>query len=531
MKAPSIGWQVTAFLLVVVAGHLSLFPRVADLDAFYHVGHTAAYLEGSVFDVSLPWATMSIIGERGGDLWWGYHVLLLPLAAAFEPLTAIRVGALLSTLVLGLTAAWVFRRHGVPHAMLWAAGLLIAIPNLGYRFLMLRPHVLTLAASLALLAVLARGRWWHVLLLSASIAWLHLSLFWIAPGLVVAFSLVRLPIGIASGPNPDDRSVPLGAALAAAFGGVLIGWLLRPEPLATISLLNVQLVRLFMEQAGGDPLQFAVEVFPIGVGELVRTSWLFLLGWIAALVVTVRAIRDGILVELGEERTTLLITTAVVSIAFFGLALLSARRAMEQWLLFGYTAIPFVSLLGREWWQGAAGRSRRIAGVAVAVLLVGHVAWGAWRHSLNVRLAAFDARSLIQAAEYLEEASRPGEVVFHARWDNFGPLFAYNRHNHYLGGMDPIFHFAFDQRSYWEYFYLSADITQEMTCDALPCEGGRPTDTYTAIRDHFGSRWIVVEPYRNPRFSLFLLNDPRFEVAFEAPSAVVFERLEFGAGG
>ena len=55
-------------------------PRVADLDSFYHIGHALAYLEGSVFDTSLPWATQSIIGDMGGDLWWGFHVLLMPFA-------------------------------------------------------------------------------------------------------------------------------------------------------------------------------------------------------------------------------------------------------------------------------------------------------------------------------------------------------------------------------------------------------------------------------------------------------------------
>ena len=49
--------SVGAALFVVAAGHLSLFPKVADLDGFYHIGHAAAYLEGSLFDTSLPWAT------------------------------------------------------------------------------------------------------------------------------------------------------------------------------------------------------------------------------------------------------------------------------------------------------------------------------------------------------------------------------------------------------------------------------------------------------------------------------------------
>ena len=73
--------QLAAVFAVVALGHLSLIPNVADLDGFYHVGHAAAYLEGSLLDPSLPWATRSVVGDLGGDLWWGFHVLLLPFAA------------------------------------------------------------------------------------------------------------------------------------------------------------------------------------------------------------------------------------------------------------------------------------------------------------------------------------------------------------------------------------------------------------------------------------------------------------------
>jgi hypothetical protein len=137
----------------------------------------------------------------------------------------------------------------------------------------------------------------------------------------------------------------------------------------------------------------------------------------------------------------------------------------------------------------------------------------------------FATNTLAPLAEYLEANSEAGELVFHARWDNFGPLFAYNRHNRYLGGMDPIFQYAHDARSFWEFFYLSADLTQEWTCDAYPCPQGNATDTYRVLTDHFGARWIVVEPYRNPRLTLYLLNDSRYALALETQSEALFEVL------
>jgi hypothetical protein len=91
--------------------------------------------------------------------------------------------------------------------------------------------------------------------------------------------------------------------------------------------------------------------------------------------------------------------------------------------------------------------------------------------------------------------------------------------------MDPIFQFAHDRRAYWEFFYLSSDATVEWTCDAWPCAAGATTDTYQVLRNHFGAHWVVTEPRRNPRLSLYLLEDPRFALALETTREAVFEVL------
>lgn len=211
--------SVLATLLVVVLGHITLMPRVADLDSFYHIGHALAYLEGSVFDTALPWAAWSIIGDIGGDLWWGFHVLLIPFAAVGGVHFGIQLAAFVLTLALGLTVVWVLQRHDVRFAGVWAALFLLAAPNIFYRHLMVRPHVLSLAASLALVSCLVRGRWWQLVLLSGFISWIHLSLFWVAPVIVVAYAVIRIPVTVFLGRESPDAGVPIRYALPAVFLG------------------------------------------------------------------------------------------------------------------------------------------------------------------------------------------------------------------------------------------------------------------------------------------------------------------------
>ena len=519
VKSRASALSVGAIGFVVALGHLSLFPNVADLDGFYHVGHAIAYLEGSIFDPSLPWATQSIIRDIGGDLWWGFHVLLVPFAALGSVALSLQTAAVLLTLSLGLTVYWVLQRHEIEGAAWWAALFLIVVPNIFFRHLMVRPHVLSLAASIALLSVLVRGRWWHVALLSAIISWVHLNLFWMAPGVAVAYTISRIPVTVALGPESPDRGVPIRYAVMATIGGTLVGWLLRPEPLATVGLLAVQLIRLFAVKTAEEPLTFAAELSPIGFGELARTTWLFAAVWVFAVLGTIRAATSGDLGKLRQEKATLLVTALLVSIVFLGLSLLSARRAMEQWVAFGFLALPFLASV-----VVTPERRRALRG-PLTVILLGYLAWGGWRHSLNVRYVSFPANTLQEVSAFLATNSDPGDMVFHAKWDNFGPLFAHNRTNVYLGGMDPIFQLAHDPRAYWEFFYMSMDVNVAWTCDAFPCSAGTATDSHEVIREHFGARWILVEPRRNPRLTLHLLNDPRFSLALETQREAVFEVL------
>jgi hypothetical protein len=517
--------QAAVVLAVVLLAHGSLAPFVADADSFYHLGHAAHYAAAGLFDTAFPWATASVIGDLGGDLWWGFHMVLLPFAGSLGLVDGIRAAALVSTSLLAAVVWWVLRRHAVRGAGWWTALFLVASPNVLYRYLMVRPHVLSLALALLLLSFLARGRWWQLVLISAAMTWLHVSLFWMAPGIVVAYALSRtlVPASSATGgtPAPADPGVPALRAWGAVLAGTLLGALLRPHPLATAELAWIQIVQLFAVKGSDRPLLFATELQPLPVLDLVRSSWSFLLVWASALVAAWgwRGAAEGDVdtppVPLPERRVT--VAAVLVAGVFLALTLASARRALVEFTAFGFLLLPLA------WTHLVPAGARRRVAPALALLLVAHLVWGAQRHQLNARFVAEPPDRLAEAAAWLAANSEPGDVVFHAHWDNFGPLFARNRLNRYLGGMDPIFQYAHDPGLYWEYFFLSADATTDYTCDAFPCFDGEATATWSAIRHHFGARWVVVEPARNPKLTRFLEDQELFRPVLRTQREIVFE--------
>ena len=516
--------QGAAVLAVVLAAHLSLAPNLADPDAFYHLGHAAHYAHNSLFDSSFPWATTSVIGDLGGDLWWGFHMALLPFAAFSDVADGIRAAGFLLTLVLAGTVWWLLRRHGVPGAGWWAALFLLAVPNVLYRYVMVRPHVLSLALALALVSLLVRGRWWHTLGVSAAIAWLHLSLFWMAPGVVAAYTLVRLAArrSALDDDGGHEAAIPVLHAVGAVLAGTALGALLRPHPFATAQLAWVQIVRLFAEKATDRPLVFATELLPLPLSELVQSAWSFLLVWplagVAAWAWRRQATNAGA-THLAAPERRLLAVSSLIAAGFLALTVLSARRALVEFVAFGFLLLPLT------WSFLVPAAARRRAVPALAILLSGHLVWAGQRHLLNARLVALPPDAMAEAATWLAENAEPGDVVFHAHWDNFGPLFARNRASRYLGGMDPIFQYAHDPGLYWEHFFLSADLVVEYTCDAFPCYEGRATATGPAIRDHFHARWVLVEPARNPKLTVHLLNDPLLQLVLETRHEAIFKVL------
>ncbi len=505
-------------IFVVALGHTTLFPKVADLEGFYHLGHASAYAEGSMFDTSLPWATKSVIADRGADLWWGFHVGLMPFTMFSDVVWGIRLASLVLTLALATSFFWILSRHEVGGAAAWTVVFMIAVPDVFFRHLMLRPHLVSLAAGLVLLSLLARGRWRAVFMVSALITWTHLSLFWVGPASVLAYLLVRLGESL-FGATEARASVSPRHAVSAVFLGTVAGWLLRPHPIETGLLANVELIRLVFFKATRQPQLFTAELFPLPMRELLTTSGLFLAAWVMVCVATLVYLARKKLLDVPAEERTLLLTTILISLSFFALTLATARGAMEQWVAFGFLALPL-------FWTHVVyvyhRRSVRRLAVFLFVVLAG---WGGYRHVVNVDRAAFRPDTMTGPAAFLEANSEPGEVAFHAHWDNFGPLFAQNRKNLYIGGMDPIFQFVHEPRFYWEYLYLSADINVERTCDALSCMGALSTDTYEALRDHFAARWVVVEPDRNPRLTAYLSGDPRFALAMATEHESVFEVL------
>lgn len=508
---------------VVLAFHWLLFPRVADPDSFYHVGHARHYAETSLLDTSFPWTAHSAIAEEGADLWWGFHALLVPLSGGDDVAAAVRRSAAALTVVGLLLVALLALRHRLLDAPLWAPLFFVAVPNVLFRYLAVRPEVLSVPLALLLLSALARRRPWAALVAATAITWVHLSMFWLGPGLCAVWVASVMADGGArrSGAESTTRLRTVPALVFAVGAGTALGWLLRPNPLGAARLAWIQIAELLFEKTGDTPLTFAVDLAPLDLPTLWVMAWPLLLPWAAGLAVLAWAAfrdRDALRAVPAGERAHLW-ASLVLAGGFLGLTVVVARRSLVHWAAFATLSLALVVT------HLAPGRRREAVSRALLAAFPLLFAYSLWRNALNVQYVSQPPDAMAEVATWLSTHAEPGDLVFNTHWDTFGPLFAHNRAVRYVGGMDPIFQYARDPELYWEFHHISTDASPAATCPAPVCPEESLRDTHAVLGEDFGARWIVVEPRRNPRLSLYLLNDPRYRLALETPREAVFERL------
>ncbi len=526
-----------AVLAVVLAVAISILLHwrlgggVSDVDAFYHLRHASVYRTAGPGDSAFPWASCSVVRTEGADLWYGFHVLTIPLTLHDDLARGLVTGGVAVTTVALLLLLAALARLGVARPWCWLLLLVATSGDVAHRLTMLRPHPLSLGLILLLFAFVVRpparpaGRmaaFREVLApgaICAIIAWIHLALAWIPILVVVAVAALRLAV--------ERRFVirPLAAGLA----GLALGCLARPAPFGALRLARIQVVDLLLARRADLPLRFGRELYPYGLRALLDQYLPLIL-----LVATLAAVRilsgrmsprlrvaSGVAESGGRVGE---LAASLLSGFFLLLSATVARRSAELAVAFAVAAAAlFLSRIAATWPPARRGLGCVLlaVGLALAVPMAVRTTSRFERHAAEaVPLRRFEA-----VGTWLRTRTPPGEVVFHTHWDRFPELFFWNPGDVYVNGMDPIFEYAHDPSTYWKHHYISVDMARKHTAGVPVAAASDLEETWTVLVRDFDATWCVVEPRRTPGFAAYLDSDPRFRKAFEAGPAAVYRVL------
>ncbi len=500
---------IGVILLFTLLLHSQIYPSVADTDGFYHIRHAWEYRTDGIFQTAFPWTQYSSINTQASDLWYGFHILLIPFTFFTNLLNGIYLGAFFVTATALTLVFWALKRLQVKWPLLLTILFAILTADLMYRLTMLRPHPISLALSLLLFSFwIEKPRRLKDLylptLIAAIFTWMHISLAWVMVIVLVTIITVRLF---------QKEKLGMESLASLAVGG-LIGWLARPNPLGSLQLAYIQVIKLMSLK--NLPLRFGRELTPFVwenfIDQLIPITLLLAL----ATIFFWSLVRK-------KMTNTALWSSGLLTLLFLGMTFGIARRSNELFVGF---AIIFIALLFSSFVRQINRRSvaYHLSMLVVLVALIIAPIKNVYRVDTYVA-NAFSPTLFQPAGEWLAQNAKPKEIIFNVHWDRFGELFFWNPNNYYINGMDPVFEYDFNPQLYWETHFYAIDKATEYTCRAIRCTSEEVVATYQAIKNDFKASYVVLEKRRNPSLNKYLSTAPQFKKSFEDPGTIVYKVL------
>ncbi len=549
-KFCSSRWVLGIFFLLIVIGasiYLNLhFPKVPDADSFYHYGHASVYRETGLWQKSFPWTQFSIINLYQGDIWYGFHVLLMPFSATSDPVFGIKLGSIFSTILVFLLLAIAIYRLDRPNFYIWFFIFVTCSPTLLFRLFMLRPHPISLALSVLLLSLLViPGPLVLFFVIGFLFSWIHLALSWVPIliylSIVGFFLIMKLIYKYRfAKKNPEKKLednirkesfwkrssylFPWAHGLVLLIG-LVAGTLARPNPLGALKIAYVQVIEFFLEKQSSLPIQFGGEMFKLNFSVYIRELWPFLLLFVLALVCAFFLSRDHFFSGRSHRETpnkptpyafTLASIFASLSLAIFftTLAFFVAVRSLELALAF---AMVFIVLALKN----VSIKYKKIF-VGIVVILIAVQTFLLIPRFTYFMNKSIDPETLKSSALWLKEHGEQRTIVFNPHWDNFAQLFFWNKENYYINGMDPIFEYSLDPHLYWKTHYYAIDRATTHTCGEPACSKEMASTTEEALQNDFHAKYIVLQKRRTPNFFKYLDETAFYEKLFENKDEAVF---------
>lgn len=497
-------WIITPVIFVFIAliFHLSS-PNFADLDSFYYFGQATALRERGIFNTEFPWLPYSKIGELSSSLWYGFSLLIIPFS--YFGVIGIKIAGVLLTASASMTIWLVLKKTGVKTPIAWSLFLFFTAPNVLTQFLMVRPQTVSLIAVPALFYFLINDWILGILIASFIIAWTHLNFLWVPILMFIAIAAIKFW---------TERKMPWRET-AAVFGGVLAGWLFRPEAINAIKLFYIQVIQQILEKQSGLPLLFGKENFPLAISILFKNFLPFLILWLAALYFLFQY--HSQIKNLSNNTAVIVYSSGILSLIFFLFSVLVARRAYNLWAEFG---IIFIAAIFTHFIYKSSGQDS--AKFMIIAALIFSVFYSGIKGINALQKNGYPQNHLKEAGLWLKANSNPGDIVFNLHWPDFSPLFFWNQTNYYIGGLDPIFQYSYNPSLYWKFHYLSADQVTSKTCGYDACTTAMLEDTYEVLRRDFNAKYVLLNKRRNPGVNLFLEKDSRFEKKLDTEKETIY---------
>ncbi len=473
-------------------------PSLVGNDGYYHI-KMAYLMRTQGLRPVFAWLPLTVLNaEEFVNHHFLFHVLLMPFTFG-----DLRLGAKLASVIFPaltfLVIWWLLRGQKVPHAALWALGLLVVSEAFIYRMSMARSMSLSLGILALTLHWLLTEKYGRLLPLAFLYVWLY-----------NAFPLIMVVTGIYVAARwLIERRLEWPALLYAGLG-VGLGLVINPYFPDNVTFVYRHILP---KLTGTTDIRVGSEWYPYETTQLMENSGLALVLFLSGVLA----------LGLNDRRVDTRTATSLFVAVLFGAMLFKARHFVEYFPAF---ALIFAAMAWRplmERWLGEEGervslhlplqhlelatatRARVLAGVMVLTLLP--ALWSNFNASRESLEGSKPYQCYAEAAAWLAANTPAGARVFQTDWDDFTRLFFYNTHNTYTLGLDPTYMQLYDP----ELYDLWVDISK-----------GRVERPSEAIVERFGASYALTD-LNHDNFLEETDDDPNLVQVYRDEYAAVFQ--------
>ena len=445
MRGPSradIGWVALLFVVALLLQGLQS-QNYFDGDTGYHIAVGRYTLQHGILQ-DFPWTPRSWLGQHYADKELLLHLLLAPLSLLDQNVAARLAGGLMGGAVL--TALYgVLRVEGVGRAGLWTLCMLVLSGAFTHRFVLVRPHLMSITLAVLVLWAAARGRW-----AALAVGCFVFPFAYTAWHLTLALAL----IGAVAGLPASGRRAAL--ALPVAGGALGLGVLLHPNFPNNLSFFWIQNVEVLFQTAWADRPGFALggEFQPFSLRGGLRYLSLPLACLGIAVVAQLHRMRAAASWRAALGPAALDPVAVAATLAGLGMAVmtLKTQRFIEYLAPFSLLALALVQrgAGGPAWLARAAAGDRLPLG-----LLVLGLGWTLGVGSHPLRMLA--DRTVIYPPpieEAVQQLIPTGAMVFHCDWLTVGEAMLALPDRRFLFALDPVLFWRGDPAAYQLWYDL-----------------------------------------------------------------------------
>lgn len=503
---------------------------IPDPDSLYHIRHAWIYQTNGIFDSSFPWTQFSVIKTMGADLWYGFHILLIPLTYLSDLVLAIKIASVFITFFVLISFYVALKDINIKRSELWAIFFLFSSPAIITRMTMMRPHPLSLGLMALIFSFFLKGSTILVFVFSFILSWIHSSIFWL-PIIAVCVLILFQRLN-----NQEVNTRKFIAFLV----GIVAGLMARPHPLANLKLIYIQVVDLYLSKNYELAKIIGAELKPPTWAGIYAQKWFFAAFIIALIYLGWRSYKNK-KAPLDLNRRIVILSSLALT-AFSILMYTTARRAIDQLELFATifigSAFSYPSLLKEKF---------KILRKPVATALLFSVVSGLSIYNIVNMDFSHDhsPTKFRESALWLKENTKEKDVVFYLNWGYFPFLFFWNQSNYYINGMDPVFLLKYDKKLYWKLYNMAVneddkklywkldnmavDDVGGVTCSNNPkqCGPGNIETVAGVLRNDFHASYVFTQ-INKEKFSGYLIKDTvNFEKVYEneKENTIIFKVL------